>query len=157
MDCDKVTKKIYEKYGVGPSDISNLSVSKIKKLKYNSDLLKRESDKFAIVKKPVSTIVKGGSLGAGLAGSINTIFPNIVPVLGSAFTSTKEMSPVEKALGLTLFASKSVDVISGPVIIGIGAISGALLYSGYKLAKNGIEHLLIAKDVSDAQKILSKK
>ena len=70
------------KYGVKSSEIGDLSLSKIRELKFHKNVDKILNDKFKCVKKPVSVLVKGGSLGAGVAGAVNTVFPTpeFVPV-----------------------------------------------------------------------------
>lgn len=153
MDKEKVTKKINKKYGVEPSVIRDSSTSKIKDLKLRKKINRIENDKFKFVKKPIGVLVKGGSMGAGLAGTVNTLFPNIVPVIGAALTESSNMSPLEKALGFTVMASKPVDIISGPTIIGVGALAGAILYGGYRLVKVGVDNISIVVDRKNAKKM----
>ena len=92
MNEEKFNKKIESKYGVSATDIENLSVSKIKELKFYKDVEKKFNDKFKVIKTPVAVLVKGGTLGAGVAGAVNTAFPNLVPVIGSAFTQAQDLT-----------------------------------------------------------------
>lgn len=149
-------EKIKSKYGVDSSSIKDLSTSKLKELKLHNIVEKKLGDKYKIVKKPLGVLVKGGSLGAGVAGAVNTVFPNIVPVIGSAFTQAQELAWYEKALGYATFASKPVDIISGPMIVGIGAAVGVVLYGGYTLVKSGVDTLTIVKDRKNAKKLSRK-
>ena len=156
MNEEKFKKKIESKYGVKSNEFGDLSLSKIKELKFHKNVDKILNDKFKCVKKPVSVLVKGGSLGAGVAGAVNTVFPNIVPVIGSAFTQAQDLSWYEKALGYVSFSSQPVDVISGPVIVGIGAAVGAVLYGGYSLIKTSVDTLEIVNDRKKAKRLLKK-
>ena len=147
-------EKIKSKYGVDSSSIKDLSISKIRELKLHNIVEKKLGDKYKIVKKPLGVLVKGGSLG--VAGAVNSAFPNIVPVIGSAFTQAQEFSWYEKALGYATFASKPVDIISGPMIVGIGAAVGVVLYGGYTLVKSTVDTLAIVKDRKNAKKLSRK-
>ena len=149
-------EKVKDKYGLGPSEISTLSTSRLKELKLHNKVEKKLGDKFKLVKKPIATITKGGMLGAGVAGAIDTAFPNIIPVVGSALTQASEMTAIEKALSFTALASKPTEVISGLTIVGAGAVVGAVLYTGYTIVKSGAEHFAIVNDRNKAKK-LSKK
>lgn len=151
MNEAKFENRIQKVYGLSKKELANSSVSKIKSLKNINKSILKENKKFKVVRNIGNTLVKGGSCGAGIAGTINTIFPNLVPVLASSFTTASNMSTVSKAVGLFAAASKPVAVVSGPVVIGIGAVCGAILYSGYKLVKSGIKGLVIMNDRKKAK------
>lgn len=151
MNEAKFENRIQKVYGLSKKELANSSVSKIKSLKNINKSILRENKKFKVVRNIGNTLVKGGSCGAGIAGTINTIFPNLVPVLASSFTTASNMNTVSKAAGLLAAASKPVAVVSGPVVIGIGAACGAILYSGYKLVKNAIKGLVIMNDRKKAK------
>ena len=149
-------EKVQSKYGVSADQIGNLSTSRLKELQLHNGVEKKLNDKFSIVKKPIATIIKGGTLGAGVAGAINTAFPNIVPVVGSAFTEASQLEGWQKLLSYGSLASKPIDVISGPAIIGIGAAAGAVLYVGYTVVKNSAKYISIANDRNKAKKLYKK-
>ena len=153
MNKEKVEKRLIKRYGVNPNEIKDLSITKIKNLKnINKEKLKQE-DKFKVVKKPIGALIKGASIGASVAGCVNTAFPNLVPVVGTYLTTTSNFSNLEKTLGITLLASKPIDIVSGYGVIGIGASVGALLYSGYSLIKLGTNNLKIINDRNKAKKL----
>ena len=83
MKQEKYEQKIKMKYGVTKEELKDLSISKIKNLKVKEKNLQKENSKFKLVRKPIKTIVKGATIGASFAGVVNTVFPNLVPVLGA--------------------------------------------------------------------------
>jgi len=149
-------EKVQSKYGVGPEKIGDLSISKLKELKLHNNVEKKLGDKFKLVKKPIAVVAKGGTLGAGVAGAVNTAFPNIIPVIGSAFTEASQMTGLQKILSYGALASQPADVLSGAAIVGIGAVVGAVVYTGYTIVKTGANHVAIANDRNKAKKLQKK-
>lgn len=156
MNKESINKKIRKKYGVSPEELQKLSLSKIKELRIYNKLERNINDKYKFLKKPLGTIVKGGTLGAGAAGALNTAFPNLVPVIGTALTEANVINPVAKTLSFAALASQPVDIISGPAIIGVGAAIGAVAYSGYSLVKTGVKNLSVINDRKKAKKLTLK-
>lgn len=157
MNKEKVAYDIRRKYGVSPETLQNSSLAKINELRVYNGVEKRLNDKLKFLKKPIATIIKGGSIGAGAAGAINTAFPNIVPVIGAALTEANVTNAFGKTLSLAALASKPVDMISGPTILGIGAATGAVLYSGYVLVKTAVRGVSIVNDRRNAKRLLKKQ
>lgn len=150
-DLYKFDKKIKKNYNIDKEELQHLSLFQAKNLKNVNRISLEENDKFKLIKKPMKVILKGSSIGAGLSGILDTIFPNIIPVLGSIVISNTNTSSINKALSFSLMASKPVDILSGKVVIGIGAILGALTYSSYSLVKTGISNLKIKNDIKKAK------
>lgn len=145
--------KINKRYGISKEELKDLPLSKIKSLSnINKEALK-ETRNFKVFRNIGSTLVRGASLGAGVSGTINTIFPNIVPVIASAITTNSDLNNFGKGISYILAASKPVDVISGYSIIGIGAGIGAIIYSGYTLVKSGSKKIIAINDRSKARKL----
>ena len=153
MNKEDISQKIKNKYGIEPTQLKDMSNERIKNLRVHHKIDKKLDDKFKLIKNPVEVLSKGAALGAGVAGAINTAFPNVIPVLGAFLTGASNLSNTKKVVGLVALASKPVDVISGPVIIGVGAAAGAVLYGGYRLVKEGISHLSITRDKRKAKKL----
>lgn len=82
----------------------------------------------------VGTLTKGASIGAGVAGVINTIAPNLFPAAASFFAGASEMSALQKGL-IFIGAAVAPEPISKGAIIGIGAAAGAVIYGTGKLVK----------------------
>lgn len=153
MNQEKFDLNIQKKYGVSPSELKDLSVSKIRNLSnVNREKLK-EKKKFKVIRNIGSTLSKGASIGAGVAGTINTVFPNIIPVGLSALTTQANVSTFGKVLAYAGAASKPVASISGPAILGVGAGIGAILYGSFKLIKCGYKELRIIEDRKKAKKL----
>ena len=134
MDNEKFEKKVAKKYGVNSSELKSLSLKQIKNLQINKKRTLQDNEKFKLIKRPIKTVVKGASLGASVAGVVNTIFPNLIPVL-------------------TFLASLPVDLASGYTVLGIGAGIGSLAYSGYKLVKIATNNLKVISDRGKAKKL----
>jgi len=148
----KFDNKINKRYGISKEELKDLPLSKIKSLgNINKEALK-EARNFKVFRNIGGTLVRGASLGAGVSGTINTIFPNIVPVIASALTTNSDLNNFGKGISYILAASKPVDVISGYSIIGIGAGIGAIIYSGYTLVKSGSKKIIAINDRSKARK-----
>ncbi len=156
MNQENFSKKIEKKYGVSESELANLSISKIKNLKINEKRLRQEKSKLEVIKKPIKGIMKGAGIGASVAGIVNTVFPNLVPVVATHINATSNAPTWQKFLNNALFASKPVDIVSGHGVIGIGAGIGILAYSGYKLIKNITNTISIANDRRKAGKSTGK-
>lgn len=156
MDQKKFDAKVQKKYGVDTETLKDLNLSYIKKLKNVNKTKLSEEKKFKTVRNISSTLTKGAGIGAGIAGTINTAFPNIIPVALSAFTASSELSTFGKIAAFVGAASKPVATISGPTIIGIGSGVGAVLYGSYKLIKKGYNELCIVHDRSKAKKLYKK-
>lgn len=153
MNKEKFEKKIEKKYGTSLDEIKNMSVSSVKSLeKVNMTKLK-DTKKCKLVRNIGNTLVKGASIGMGVSGTINTAFPNIIPVAMSALTAKSNVNTAYKILSYVGAASKPVASISGPVVIGVGAGIGAIVYGTYTLIKNGVKHLQIKKDINNAKKL----
>ncbi len=73
MNQKKFSKKIEKKYGVSESELANLSLSKIKNLKFNEEKL-RQKNLLNVVKKPVNVITKGANIGT----AVGTKFAGII-------------------------------------------------------------------------------
>lgn len=153
MNQDKFEKKLYKKYGTSKEELKDLNVSKIKNLQVLNAKKIKETKKFKFIRNIGNTLIKGGTIGAGVAGTINTVFPNIIPVTLSAITSYSEISNFGKLASYIGAASKPIAMISGPTIIGIGAGLGAVLYGGFKLVKNGVNKLSIISDRNKAKRL----
>lgn len=80
------------------------------------------------------TLAKGASIGAGVAGVVNTIAPNLFPAAASFFAGASEMSALQKGL-IFIGAAVAPEPISKGAIIGIGAATGAVIYGAGKLVK----------------------
>lgn len=154
MKEEKILKKVTKRYGT--TEINDLTISKIKNLKVNKKKLEEESKKFKLVRKPIKIICKGAGIGASVAGIVDTAFPNLIPVAGSYITSLMPTNTMNKVLSLSILASKPVDLISGYGVISIGACTGAILYTGYKLVKTGINNLQVVSDRHKIKKIQKK-
>lgn len=153
MKEEKFVKKVKRKYGVKEDELANLSLARIRNLKVNEKKIRQEKSKLKVVKKPVGRIIKGASIGASVAGIVNTAFPNLVPVIGAHLNALSNASTTKKIFGDIILASKPVDIISGYGIIGIGAGIGILAYSGYKLIKGISSTISIANDRHKAKKL----
>lgn len=156
IDNDKFKEKIQNKYGerMTAQTLAAKPISEIKIIRNVNKKALSETKKFKTFRRMGSTIAKGASIGAGVSGTINTLFPNVVPVIASAITAQSKLSGVEKTLSYALAASKPVDLISGYGIIGIGAGIGVLLYGGYRLIKCGAQRIAIAHDKGQAKKLV---
>ena len=82
----------------------------------------------------VGTLTKGASIGAGVAGVVNTIAPNLFPAAASFFAGASELNAVQKGL-IFIGAAVAPEPISKGAIIGIGAAAGAIIYGAGKLVK----------------------
>ena len=153
MKAEKYEQKIKKKYGVTKEELKDLSISKIKNLKVNEKNLQKENSKFKLVRKPIKTIVKGATIGASVAGVVNTVFPNLVPVLGTHLNALSNNSNTSKIFNDLLLSSAPVDIISGYGIIGLGGAIGVLSYSTYKLIKITTNNLSIISDRKKAKKL----
>ena len=153
MNQQKFEKRIYKKYGVSSDNLKDLSIGKIKNLKNINSKALQEKDKFKIIKKPIKGIVKGATIGMGVAGSINSIFPNLVPVASTYLLTSSNIPEGIKLSLLPAIASLPVDLGSGYVVLGIGALTGVILNTGYQLIKNTTNTLKIVTDRSKAKRI----
>ena len=153
MNNDKFEKKIAKKYGVNSSELKSLSLRQIKNLQINKKRTLQDNEKFKLVKKPVKAIVKGATIGASVAGVVNTVFPNLVPVAGTYLTTSSSIPNQAKLAILTFLASLPVDLASGYTVLGIGAGIGSLAYSGYKLVKIATNNLKVISDRGKAKKL----
>lgn len=104
MNNDKFEKKIAKKYGVNSSELKSLSLRQIKNLQINKKRTLQDNEKFKLVKKPVKAIVKGATIGASVAGVVNTVFPNLVPVAGTYLTTSSNIPDQAKLAILTALA-----------------------------------------------------
>ncbi|MBQ8472680.1 MAG: hypothetical protein IJ501_04175 [Bacilli bacterium] len=153
MNKEKFENKLQSKYRVSRYELENLSISKIKNLKIQNQEKLKENSKFKIIKKPLGIILKGAFIGTSIAGCVNTVFPNLVPV-GLTYLTTSSDIPNSLKLGiLTFLASKPVDLTDGYIILSIGAVTGSFLYSGYVLVKNTTSSLKILHDKKLAKKL----
>ena len=156
MNEAKFEEKIQKVYGLDKEELADSSVSKIKSLENINKSILEENKKFKVVRNIGNTLVKGATYGAGIAGTVNTIFPNIVPVVASSLTTASSISTASKAASLLAAASKPVAIISGPMVIGVGAACGAILYGGYKLVKSAIKGLVIMNYRKKAKTLCKK-
>lgn len=145
--------KINKRYGIPKEELKDLSLSKIKSLRNINKNALKEAKNFKVIRGLSNTIIKGASLGAGISGTINTMFPNIVPVIASALTTNSDLNNFGKGISYILAASKPVDVISGYSIIGIGAGIGAIVYSGYTLIKSGSQKIIDINNRNKSKKL----
>ena len=153
MNKEKFEKKVIKKYGVESLELKDLPISKIKDLRVKNIEKIKKSKKFKFIRKPIGTIVKGVSLGCGVAGCVDTIFPDLVPVVGTYITTTSHLSNEFKLGILTFLASLPANISSSYIVLGIGASLGAVLYSGYKIIKTTSNNLKIVTDRSKAKKL----
>lgn len=116
----------------------------VKSLKISNSAMNRDIANAKLIRKPVGIIAKGASIGAGVAGVINAAFPNLIPTIGGYITAAKSQNTFESIAGILGFASSPVDVISGPTVLGIGAVCGAVLYGGYRLVKACVNNATIS-------------
>jgi len=152
----KFDAKLQKRYGIPKEELKDLSLSKIRSLSNVNKTALKETRNFKIFRGIGSTLVKGASLGAGVSGTINTIFPNIVPVVSSALTTSSDLPVIGKTLSYALAASKPIDLVSGYIIIGIGAGIGAILYGSYSLVKYRTKNIMIYHDRKKARKLCRK-
>lgn len=89
----------------------------------------------SLIKKTFGGFAKGIAKGAGLAGAINTAFPNLVPVISSMLIGGSSMSGWAKAGFAIGLASNPVAQISGWGVLAIGAAAGAVLGGTISLIK----------------------
>lgn len=157
MNKEKFEKKVVKKYGVDSQELKDLSISKIKNLKVKNIEKIKTSKKYKFIKQPLGIIVKGASIGTGVAGCINTAFPDLIPVVGTYITTTSHLDNKAKFAILTFLSSLPADISSNYIILGIGAVLGSVLYSGYKLIKTGTNNLQVINDRGKAKKINRKK
>ena len=153
MDNEKFEKKVAKIYGVNSSELKSLSLKQIKNLQINKKRTLQDNEKFKLIKRPIKTVVKGASLGASVAGVVNTIFPNLIPVAGTYLTTSSSIPNQAKLAILTFLASLPVDLASGYTVLGIGAGIGSLAYSGYKLVKIATNNLKVISDRGKAKKL----
>ena len=118
----------------------------IKNLKTYNDV---EDKNYSVTKKGIAGFLKGAAKGAGVAGTVNTLFPALIPTFAAMITGASEMSLGSKiAIGFGLASSPAVQ-ISGLGIIGIGAAAGAVLGGTISLIKNArYKHAMKAESSS---------
>ena len=153
MNKEKFEKKVIKKYGVESSEIKDLSISKIKDLRVKNIEKIKTTKKYKFVKKPLGTIIKGAAIGTSISGCVNTIFPDLVPVLGTYITTTSNLNNEFKLGILTFLASLPANISSSYIVLGIGASLGTVLYSGYKIVKSTFNNLKIINDKHKAKKL----
>lgn len=153
MNKEKFEKKVIKKYGAPSTEIKDLPISKIKDLRVKNIEKIKTTKKYKFVKKPLGTIVKGASIGASVAGCVNTIFPDLVPVVGTYITTTSNLSNEFKLGILTFLSSLPANISSRYIVLGVGASLGTVLYSGFKIVKSTSNNLKIVLDRSKAKKI----
>lgn len=153
MNKEKVEKKISKKYGVNSIEIKDLKIKQIKDLRIKNLEKLKQTKKYKFIKKPIGTIVKGASIGTGVAGFVNTVFPDLVPVIGTYITTTTHLSPEFKLGILSFLSSYPASLSKSYLVLGVGAGLGAVLYSGYNLVKITSSNLKMINDRSKAKKL----
>ena len=95
-----------------------------------------DTDKqYSVAKKSMKGFVKGAGTGLGVAGAVNTAFPALIPTFAGMITGASDLSVIQKiGIGLGVASNPAVQ-ISGLTILGIGAITGALLGGTISLVK----------------------
>lgn len=146
-------EKMEKKYGVSLIELKDLNASKIKQLKNINELKLKETKKFKLVSSGIKTIVKGASIGIGASGTINTIFPNVFPMLITLYIGKSNLSILSQLTTTFVLSTSPVQNISGIMVTGIGAISGASVYTTYKLIKCGLETLEMKNDLKRIKKM----
>ena len=110
---------------------------------YNDDVTDKS---YSVTKKGIAGFLKGAAKGAGVAGTVNTLFPALIPTFAAMITGASEMSLGSKiAIGFGLASSPAVQ-ISGLGIIGIGAAAGAVLGGAVSLVKGAVYKHAIKSD-----------
>lgn len=153
MNKEKVEKKINKKYGVNSLEIKDLKLKQIKDLRVKNIEKLKQTKKYKFIKRPLGTIVKGASIGTGVAGFVNTVFPDLVPVLGTYITTSSNLSNEFKLGALTFLSSYPASLSKSYLVLGVGASLGAVLYTGYKLVKVSSSNLKMINDRSKAKKL----
>lgn len=153
MNKEKFEKKVMKKYGATSNEIKDLSISKIKDLRIKNIEKIKNTKKYKFIKKPIGTIIKGAGIGASVAGCVNTIFPDLVPVVGTYITTTSNLSSEFKIGILTFLASLPANISSSYIVLGVGASLGAVLYSGFKIVKSTSNNLKIVNLKHKAKKL----
>ncbi|MBP5679221.1 MAG: hypothetical protein J6X28_05320 [Bacilli bacterium] len=93
---------------------------------------------YHLARKSAMGFIKGAGTGLGVAGAINTAFPALIPTFAGMMTGASDLSTIEKiGIGLGLASNPGVQ-ISGLTILGIGAITGALLGGTISLVRGAI-------------------
>ena len=83
--------------------------------------------------------MKGAGTGLGIAGTINTAFPALIPTFAGMITGASDLSTIQKiGIGLGLASNPAVQV-SGLAILGTGALIGAVLGGSYSLVRSLIQ------------------
>lgn len=110
----------------------------VKKLKSGKMI---DTDKqYSLAKKSMKGFIKGAGTGLGVAGTINTAFPALVPTFAGMVTGASELSLIEKiGIGLGVASNPAVQ-ISGLTILGIGAIAGALIGGTVSLVRTAVHN-----------------
>lgn len=94
---------------------------------------------YSLVKKSLTGLVKGAGTGLGIAGTINTAFPALIPTFAGMITGASDLSTIQKiGIGLGLASNPAVQV-SGLAILGTGALIGAVLGGSYSLVRSLIQ------------------
>ena len=110
---------------------------------YNDDVADKN---FSVTKKGIVGFLKGAAKGAGVAGTVNTLFPALIPTFAAMITGASDMSLISKiAIGAGLASAPAVQ-ISGLGIIGIGAAAGAVLGGAISLVKGAVYKHAVKSD-----------
>ena len=115
---------------------------------YNKNMAEKN---FSQTKKGVEGVLKGAAKGVGIAGTINTAFPALVPTISSMIAGASNMSIWSKiGFSLTMASSPAVQ-ISGLGVLAIGAGVGALVGGTVSLIK-GAKYKRMAKNLEEGAK-----
>lgn len=87
------------------------------------------------LKKVLTPIVKGAGIGISVAGTINTIAPGLFPYVSGVITGMNNAIAWWQKLGISVVAITAPQEISGWLIIGVGAVVGATVYTMGMLGK----------------------
>lgn len=95
-------------------------------------------------KKSLRTIVKGASIGSGVAGVVNTILPNLAPTIAAYITATSGMGAAKTGIALLATAATPI-VVHHSVILGVGAIAGLAIYLPIKMLSGMTDKFLLQR------------
>lgn len=83
---------------------------------------------------------KGAGLGMAVSTTINHYFPQAFTVIATALTaSNQEMNALQKGLAYIGLASKVVAEVQPELVLGVGAVVGAAIYTAGKLVKGALK------------------
>lgn len=157
MNKEKFEKKVNKKYGVNSEELKDLTCSGIKNLKVENIENFKKTKRYKLIRKPLGTIAKGITSGCGIAGVVNTVVPDLVPVLGTYLTSTSKLDVKTKFAIASFLASLPSNFAKKYLVLLLGGALGGVLYPTFKLVKNTSSNLKIISDRNKAKRIHKEK